>query len=493
MDHVSTVLFSAGSFFVAPFWLLMVLAPRWRFTARVVDSPAIVAAPLLLYGGLILPRLLSLLPAVAHPQLPEIAALLGTPRGATVAWIHLVALDLFVGRWIFLDARARDVPSWFASPVLALTLLFAPLGLGAYLAIRARASRASGQAAGPGPRSRGAIELARRGWAALVSAHRALALVTAGSLALLLACVALGLVDRRQLLGAPLWLKPGKFAASIAMTTPVLAWITAALRPHQDERRRRRVHAAGTLIAVVAALELAVITVQAARGVPSHFNFATRMDAALFETMGLAISLLWLAELYIAVRAFRVSFPSRTRAWAIRLGLVGALAGGAIGFLMPRPTPAQLETLRAHQPTPLIGAHTVGAPDGGPGLPVTRWSTEGGDLRAPHFLGLHALQALPLAAWLLERRRRAGELSGSSGSAAPATASARPIVAFGVGWIGLTLVALGQALRGQPLLAPDGLTLAAAALVLVAAVAMALDGASALATRPSPSSSPRRI
>jgi len=471
MDRVSTVFFSAGSFFVAPFWLLMVLAPRWRFTARVIDSPAIVAGPLLLYAGLALPRLLSLLPAVARPELPVIAALLGTPRGATVAWMHFLALDLFAGRWIFLDARLRAVPSWLASPILALTLLFAPLGLGAYLAIRARATR-GGRAAGAGPRSRGAIDLARRGWAALVSAHRALALLTAGSLGLLLACVALGLADRRQLLGAPLWLKPGKFAASIAMTTPVLAWIIAELRPHQDERRRRRVHAAGTLIAVVAALELAVITVQAARGVPSHFNFATRTDAALFETMGLAISLLWFAELYIAVRAFRVSFPSRTRAWAIRLGLVGALAGGAIGFLMPRPTPAQLATLRAHQPTPLIGAHAVGVADGGPGLPVTRWSTEGGDLRAPHFLGLHALQALPLAAWLLERRRRR-LARGLSGPAATAAASARPIVALGVGWIGLTLVALGQALRGQPLLAPDGLTLAAAALVLAASVAIA--------------------
>jgi hypothetical protein len=104
-----------------------------------------------------------------------------------------------------------------------------------------------------------------------------------------------------------------------------------------------------------------------------------------------------------------------------------------------------------------VGAHTVGAPDGGPGMPVTRWSTEAGDLRVSHFLGLHALQGLPLAAVWLERRRRRG---------------ARAVAALGVGWVGLTLVTLAQAFRAQPLLAPDALTLGAAAAVLAAALAV---------------------
>jgi hypothetical protein len=168
----------------------------------------------------------------------------------------------------------------------------------------------------------------------------------------------------------------------------------------------------------------------------------------------------WAAEGYLAWRTLRHRFGSPARTWAIRLGLVGALAGGGLGFLMPRPTPEQLQALHAGQPAQMIGAHTVGAPDGGPGLPVTRWSTEGGDLRVPHFFGLHALQVLPLFALFLERRRRAGE--------------ARPVVALAVGWMGLMLVGLWQALRGQPVLAPDALTLAAAGAVVLAAAAMAL-------------------
>ncbi|HEY4188116.1 MAG TPA: ABA4-like family protein [Polyangia bacterium] len=453
MDKVSSVVFSVSALFIMPFWVLMALAPRWRWTERIVRSPAIVAGPLMLYAALVLPLLLTLLPAVARPSLPVIASLLGSARGATIAWMHFLALDLFVGRWIFLDGKAHGRSAWLISPLLVLTLLFAPLGLGVYLLLRGRPIDHVGRAL---------RTVARDLW----KAHRTLALVAAGALALLVTSLALGLVDGRQVVGAPVWMKPAKFAASIAITAPLLAWIVGQM---QGDRRRRRVNGAGTLIAVVATLELLGITVQAARGVPSHFNNAAGADRVLFAGMGIAISLLWLAELYITLRAFRVSFGARTRTWAIRLGLVGTLAGGAIGFGMPHPTPAQLETLRAGQPTPLIGAHAVGVPDGGPGLPVTRWSTEGGDLRAPHFFGLHALQALPLAGWMLERRRRRG---------GPDEASARPIIGLGVGWIGLTAVALAQALRGQPLLSPDGLTVAMTALVLVVAAVIALgDGA----------------
>ncbi|GAB3932878.1 hypothetical protein GCM10027614_02840 [Micromonospora vulcania] len=114
----------------------------------------------------------------------------------------------------------------------------------------------------------------------------------------------------------------------------------------------------------------------------------------------------------------------------------------------------------------IAGAHSVGVPDGGPGLPVFGWSTTGGDLRIGHFVGLHALQALPILAILLSRfvGTRLDELT-----------RARLVVVAGGAYGVLTVLLTWQALRGQPLLRPDAHTLVAvAALVVAAATATGL-------------------
>lgn len=130
-------IFSAMFLLVAPLWLAMILAPRWRFTARIVGSPFVVLPIALTYAVLVVPRLPELLPVLLRPELEPIAALLGTAAGATIAWAHFLAFDVFVGRWVYLDARERAISPWIVSPVLFVVLMFGPLGFALYLAVRA--------------------------------------------------------------------------------------------------------------------------------------------------------------------------------------------------------------------------------------------------------------------------------------------------------------------------------------------------------------------
>jgi hypothetical protein len=122
----------------APFWAMMILAPRWSWTRRIIASPLIVLPVVLIYAALVIPAFADVLPVVASPTLGGVRELLGTADGAAAAWAHMIAFDLFVGRWSWLDARDRGVPALVMAPVLLLTILLGPLGLLAYLLLRPR-------------------------------------------------------------------------------------------------------------------------------------------------------------------------------------------------------------------------------------------------------------------------------------------------------------------------------------------------------------------
>lgn len=129
--------FSLSGLLVLPFWAAMIALPLWRVTRRVIASPWVAAAPAVLYAALVLPRLVEILAAVSNPSLAGIAALLGVEFGATVAWVHFLAFDLFVGRWVYLDSRERGVHPLVMAPMLFLTLMLGPLGFLTYLGVRA--------------------------------------------------------------------------------------------------------------------------------------------------------------------------------------------------------------------------------------------------------------------------------------------------------------------------------------------------------------------
>lgn len=128
--------FSASFLLVLPFWLLMIVLPTWRLTERVMRSPWVAAPAGMLYAVLVLPRLPEVLGAVANPDLGSVSALLGSPAGATVGWVHFLAFDLFVARWAYLESRERGVNPFFMAPVLFLVLMLGPIGFLAYLAVR---------------------------------------------------------------------------------------------------------------------------------------------------------------------------------------------------------------------------------------------------------------------------------------------------------------------------------------------------------------------
>jgi len=114
----------------------MILLPGWRWSVRIVRSPLISAAPAILYAALVLPRVGAIWPAVSRPSLFGVEALLGSPAGVTIAWVHFLAFDLFVGRWIYLDSQELRISSWLMAPVLFLTLMLGPAGFLFYLAVR---------------------------------------------------------------------------------------------------------------------------------------------------------------------------------------------------------------------------------------------------------------------------------------------------------------------------------------------------------------------
>jgi hypothetical protein len=264
-------------------------------------------------------------------------------------------------------------------------------------------------------------------------------------------------VDRRVITGAPAWLKPAKFALSTMIAAWSFAFCIASTRIWPKVTRALDIALAAGL-----AIEIALIDMQAARGTTSHFNVSTSLDSAVWEVMGVSILCIWLGMLSLTIVLFRQPYASSAWGWSLRLGMVLALIGTGSGGLMTLPNSQQLAEAHASGRLPTIGAHTVGAPDGGPGLPVTGWSADHGDLRVAHFLGMHGLQVLPLLAWWIGRRFAGDDRT-----------QVKLIFAIAASYLALFGLILWQAFRGQSIAQPDSLSLASfTAWLVVTAVAV---------------------
>ncbi len=281
-------------------------------------------------------------------------------------------------------------------------------------------------------------------------------------------------VDPRVITGAPAWLKPAKFAISILLYSVTLVWMLGFV-----QRRRGIARGAAWVITGALAVEMVLIIMQVFRNTTSHFNTGTPFDAMVFSIMGVAIMLLWVGNLVVGIVLLREHIGQVGLAWGIRWGILLAVVGMGIAFLMTFPTAAQIAELQAGQGLPHSGAHAVGTIEGGAGLPLVGWSTVGGDLRVPHFFGLHALHVLPLVGWFVGRR----------GTRFAAATQRRLVSIVGAMYAAGIGILTWQAERGQSVVHPDAATLAAAgAVVIVAGTAFAFalrqQGATGAATEP---------
>ncbi|MBA3563143.1 MAG: hypothetical protein H0W33_03870 [Gammaproteobacteria bacterium] len=194
--------------------------------------------------------------------------------------------------------------------------------------------------------------------------------------------VLLMLLDDRLLTGVNIWLKPSKFALSIGVYLWTMAWLFSELR-----RRKWLLTSLALAIAAAMLIEQSLITLQAARGTTSHFNVSTPFDATVFSLMGMGVAVnSSAAAVVLLLFCFERDGERPGYMWGIRSGLMLFLLGSLEGFAMIQ-----------------NAAHTVGSPDGGPGIALLNWSTSAGDLRIAHFVGIHAIQVLPFLGYLVDR------------------------------------------------------------------------------------------
>lgn len=224
--------------------------------------------------------------------------------------------------------------------------------------------------------------------------------------------------DSREILGLNPWIKPLKFAVSIALYSWTLGWFLGYLR---DAPRLVKTVRWGVFTAMM--VEIFLISLQSLRGVPSHFNRHTPLDYAIFGTMGtfIVFNSVLLGAVFVRFMRHAPRELPPGYLWGIRLGILFVLL-------------ASLEAgaMLAH------GAHAVGVPDGGPGLPIVNWSTEAGDFRIAHFLGLHGMQLLPLAGYWFSRHTPEKQLGYT--------------LTAGLIYLALMALAFGLAINGVPLL-----------------------------------------
>ena len=234
-----------------------------------------------------------------------------------------------------------------------------------------------------------------------------------------LVCLGLGLLffilsktTTTQVYGVNAWLKPFKFALSTFLFAWAMAWYCHYLGGFNQSLFNWSV-------ILLLGFEIVYIAIMAGKGETSHYNTSSPLYASLFSMMALAATLVTLYTAFVGFQFFTQSFPQLPPyyLWAIRLSILIFVVFSFEGFAMG----SRL-------------SHTVGAVNDNSNLWILGWSKTVGDLRVSHFIGMHALQVLPVLSFYL--------IKNTKGTVILA-------LLYGV----LAVFTLAQALQGKPFFA----------------------------------------
>ena len=128
------LLFTLANTAVLPAWLLLLIAPRRRWSARLIGGVVVPLALALIYSFLIF-RFWGEAEG-GFGSMEEVSLLFQQPGILAAGWIHYLAFDLFIGSWEVRDSQRLGIRHVYVVPCLLLTLLFGPAGLGLYLLVR---------------------------------------------------------------------------------------------------------------------------------------------------------------------------------------------------------------------------------------------------------------------------------------------------------------------------------------------------------------------
>lgn len=227
-------------------------------------------------------------------------------------------------------------------------------------------------------------------------------------------CIVLTRLTSTQVYNINAWYKPFKFAFSTFLFAWAMAWYCYYLPSFN-------IQLFNWSVIILLGFEIIYIAFQASKGQLSHYNLSTPVYAALYSMMAIAATLVTIYTAYIGFLFFKNDFPFLPNyyLWAIRLGILIFVAFSLEGFVMGSKL-----------------THTIGGEDGGEGIPLLNWSTKFGDPRIAHFIGMHALQVLPILSFYLLKNTKA-------------------TIAIAAVYFLLAVFTLVQALQGKPLFKPS--------------------------------------